>query len=192
VPLGVNLATLWQGSPEFFHLMRRQPDAINWIWGSVLNPQQNGGMNVLTVDGDREITARALRSIRAEPGVYLWYCVQKVGYFWIGHPADRSEWPFDPGGLLHYYATEWQVVQAIGWRLLMVLGGLAALWELRVRLRDLAPLLGICVYLTVMHAILLPLARHSEPLYPILAVLMAAALSLRFSETQPAAAGPRR
>jgi hypothetical protein len=161
IPFGFNLATLYQGSPEFYHKMQARPNAMAWIWDEDLNPTR-GGPDIATVEGDRQVNARAMASIRNEPLTYAWYGLQKLAYFWIGHPADLSDWPFDPRALSAYYAPR-HAISLMGSRLLMVLAGLIAVWSLRRRWREFRAPLAVCGYLTVMHALLVPLGRHSEP-----------------------------
>ena len=43
------------------------------------------------------------------------------------------------------------------------------------RARRYAALLVVCGYFTALHAVFVPVGRHSEPLYPMLAILIAAA-----------------
>jgi hypothetical protein len=47
---------------------------------------------------------------------------------------------------------------------------------LRRRLGRFVVLLAVCGYFMLFHAILVPEARYSEPLHPILAVIIAAAI----------------
>lgn len=70
--------------------MHERRDVMNWIWTTTLNPEQNGGHNIVLLDGDRWINARAVASIRAEPMTYLWYSAQKLAYLWIGRPAGAA------------------------------------------------------------------------------------------------------
>jgi hypothetical protein len=95
-------------------------------------------------------------------------------YFWIGHPAAAYEWPFDYNALRTYYSPT-HTVMIVAVRLGLVLLALASLIVLRHRLRELAPLLAICGYFMLLHTVTFPLARYSEPLYPILAVLIGTA-----------------
>ena len=62
------------------------------IWQEELNPERNGGHNAFTIEGDRYFTKRAIASILREPAVYLWYCLQKAVYLWLGNPI--SDWPY--------------------------------------------------------------------------------------------------
>jgi len=91
LPLTISAGVLWQGSPEFYHLVQRNRGHLD-IWANELNPERNGGHDPFTIDGDQYFTRRALQSIRAEPGVYVTYSLKKAGYFWFGNPA--AEWGY--------------------------------------------------------------------------------------------------
>jgi hypothetical protein len=95
-------------------------------------------------------------------------------YFWIGHPAAPYEWLFNFNALRNYYPGPRAFI-IISARLGFVLAAITSLVILRHRLREFAPLLAVCGYFMLMHTITVPLARYSEPLYPILAVLIASA-----------------
>lgn len=176
LPFSLTMAQVWTASPEFYHLMKQKPNAIVRIWDEELNPERNGGHNPLTIEGDRYFTARGIASIRAEPGIYAWYSLQKLAFFWIGHPAADYDWPFNFALLRKQLSAGW-IAAMFGFRLLLVVATLAGLIILRRRLRVFTPLLLICGYLMLVYALLLPVARYSEPLYPILAVIIAAAVS---------------
>jgi hypothetical protein len=174
LPFGISLTMLWHGSPEFYHVMERTPNAMLQVWDHELNPAWNGGHDPMTVEGDRYFNARAMASIRAEPAVYAWYSLQKLAFFWIGHPAARYDWPFDWPWLQRAFSAS-AIAGLFGGRLLLVAAALAALILLRRRLREFSLLLLCCGYLMAVHAVLNPVARYSEPLYPLLAVMIAAA-----------------
>jgi len=69
----VSTALLWQGSPEFYHLVYEKLPKRNivQIWEEELNPARNGGHDAFTIEGDRYFTKRAIASIFREPAVYL-------------------------------------------------------------------------------------------------------------------------
>ena len=179
LPLGRGKTDLWEGSPEFYHLMKQKQNASARVWDEELNPARNGGYDPFTIEGDRYFRARAIASIRAEPGVYVWYSLQKLVFFWIGHPAADYEWPFNFGALRDYFSTGWKIAGVVATRLILFPVALAGLIVLRRRLRPLAPLLAVCGYFMLVHAVLSPLARYSDPLYPLLAVIIAAAVGER-------------
>jgi 4-amino-4-deoxy-L-arabinose transferase-like glycosyltransferase len=175
MPLTTSGATFWLGSPEFYHLME-QKLSLQEIWKRELTPEQNGGHHPYTLAGDRYFTERTLASIRAEPGVYAWYAVQKGIYFWIGHPA--SDWPgyviFGVDRLLTDHSAA-RAADIVLTRALPVVA-LLALLILRRRLPEFIPLLVICGYFTLIHALIYASIRFSEPLQPILLILIAAAI----------------
>lgn len=176
LPLSVSTALLWQGSPEFYHLMEQKRTLLQ-VWDEQLNPARNGGHNAFTIEGDRYFTARAIDSIRAEPDVYAGYVLQKMAFLWIGHPAN--DWAsyaiFSVEAMRPYFSTL-RLIGIFAARLVPI-AALVALVILRRRLRLWVPLLALCAYFTLAHAITYAEVRYSEPLHPILAVFIAAAVS---------------
>jgi 4-amino-4-deoxy-L-arabinose transferase-like glycosyltransferase len=181
LPLSVSVGALWQGSPEFYHLVQGKRNHLD-IWANELNPERNGGHDPFTIEGDRYFTQRAMRSIRAEPMVYIAYSLKKAAYFWFGNPA--AEWAF----FAFSGWSDWQTLRQ--WypyslpRLLnmflarqLPLFALAALVFLAVRgrVRPLAPLLVVCAYFMLIHMSTWAEMRYSEPLHPLLAIMMVAA-----------------
>jgi 4-amino-4-deoxy-L-arabinose transferase-like glycosyltransferase len=173
----VSTALLWQGSPEFYHLAYEQLPKrhIVQIWQEELNPARNGGHNPFTIEGDRYFTKRAIASILRDPAVYLWYCLQKVVFFWLGNPL--SDWPdramFNVKAMRLFFSPQ-QIVGILVSRILPVFAalGMIVLWP---RWRDFLPLLAVCGYFTLSHALTYAEVRYSEPLHPILAIIIAAA-----------------
>lgn len=174
LPLSTSGAALWQASPEYYHLIE-QGRTINDIWPEYLDPRNNGGHDPWTIEGNRYFNERALASIRAEPHIYLWYAAQKLVYFWIGNPAADWEWPFDLEALRQYYEP-WQIAGIYVSRL-FPLAALVGLVVLRSRWREFLPLLLIIAYFMAVHAATNAEARYSEALHPMLAILIAGALS---------------
>jgi 4-amino-4-deoxy-L-arabinose transferase-like glycosyltransferase len=178
LPLTVSGAALWQGSPEFYHLKQGQRDYLD-IWANELNPQRNGGHDPHTIDGDRYFTQRAIQSIRAEPWVYATYSLQKAGYVWLGNPT--VEWAYRD---LYDWTTmrQWypyprlQLLNMVVARQLPIVA-LAALVFLAVRrrLRPLVPFVMVCAYFTLVHMSTWAELRYSEPLRPLLAIILATA-----------------
>lgn len=168
---------LWQGSPEFYHLAYEQLPKRHMvqIWQEELNPAKNGGHSAHTIEGDRYFTKRAIASIFREPGVYLWYCLQKVVFLWLGNPV--SDWPdhsmFNVKPMRQYFSTP-RIAGILASRILPVFAALGAI-VLRHRWREFLPLLAVCGYFTAIHALTYAEARYSEPLHPILAVIIATA-----------------
>ncbi|MEG4517971.1 MULTISPECIES: glycosyltransferase family 39 protein [unclassified Microcoleus] len=173
----VSTALLWQGSPEFYHLAYEKLPKRHTvqIWQEELNPDRNGGHNAFTIEGDRYFTKRAIASILREPAVYLWYCLQKAVFFGLGNPV--SDWPdhamFNVEVMWRFFSLQ-QIVCILAVRILPVI----AAWSmivLRHRWREFLPLLAVCGYFTLFHALTYTEVRHSEPLHPILAVVIATA-----------------
>jgi len=175
LPLAISRNLLWFGSPEFYHVMQKKPNALMDVWEEELNPARNGGHDPDTIAGDRYFTSRALKSIWSEPATYLLYSIKKPVYFWIGHPASPHEWPFDFHALRTYWSYPPRAFIIFSTRLGLALAAVASLVLLRHRLREFAPLLAVCGYFMLLHTVTVPFARYSEPLYPILAVLIASA-----------------
>ena len=174
LPLSVSTAVLWQGSPEYYHLMEKRKTHFQ-IWQKELNPARNGGYDPFTIEGDRYFTNRAIASIRSEPGVYAWYSLKKLAFFWIGHPA--TDWPeyafFSIDTIRSYFSAP--RIAAIFFSRLFPFLAIVGLIILHKRLCSFKPLLVVCGYFMLVHTITYPEVRYSEPLYPILAVIVAAA-----------------
>lgn len=173
----VSTALLWQGSPEFYHLAYEKLPKRHMvqIWQEELNPARNGGHNAFTIEGDRYFTKRAIASILREPALYLWYCLQKVVFFWLGNPV--SDWPdhamFNVEVMRRFFSPQ-QIVCILAVRILPVIAALGMI-VLRHRWREFLPLLAVCGYFTLVHALTYAEVRYSEPLHPILAVVIATA-----------------
>jgi hypothetical protein len=173
----VSTALLWQGSPEFYHLAYEQLPKRNLvqIWDEELNPARNGGHDPFTIEGDRYFTKRAIASILREPAVYLWYCLQKAVFFWLGNPI--SDWPyhamFNVEAMRPFFSPQ-RIVGILWSRNLPVFAALGLI-VLRHRWREFLPLLLVCAYFTLIHSLTFTEVRHSEPLHPILAVVIATA-----------------
>lgn len=173
----ISTALLWQGSPEFYHFAyEKLPKRhIVQIWEEELNPARNGGHDVFTIEGDRYFTKRGIASILREPAVYLWYCLQKAVFFWLGNPL--SDWPghamFNVEAMRPFFSPQ-RIVGIFASRLLPVFAALGTIVLLH-RWREFLPLLAVCGYFTAIHALTYAEARYSEPLHPILAVIIATA-----------------
>ena len=178
LPLTISAGALWHGSPEFYHLTQGQRAFLD-IWGHELNSQRNGGYDPHTIDGDRYFTERAVRSIRAEPGVYVTYSLKKAVYLWLGNPV--VEWPY---GALYNWSVMRQWYPYSSQKLLnmfvsrqLPIVALAALGFLAARRRiwTLVPLVAVCAYFTLVHMISWAEMRYSEPLHPLLAIILVTA-----------------
>jgi hypothetical protein len=181
VPLRVSAASLWQGSPEFFQLMESRW-SISQIWYEQLNPARNGGHDPFTIEGDRYFSARAVDSIVAEPGVYIAYSLLKLSFFWIGHPT--VDWPdyavFSVDAMRPYFSTLRIVgIFAAALLPLVALAVVLILQAVHGHVHCPAPLLIVCGYFVLVHAITYPELRFSEPLHPILVTMVAAAMKPR-------------
>jgi len=170
------LTLLWQGSPEFDHLTYEQLPKrhLVQIWQEELNPDRNGGHHVFTIEGDRYFTKLTIASMLREPAVYLWYCLQKAVFFWLGNPI--SDWPdyamFNLEAMRLFFSPQ-RIVGILGSRVLPVFAALGMI-VLRHRWREFLPLLLVCGYFTF-HSLTYAEVRYSEPLDPILAVVIATA-----------------
>ena len=171
------LTLLWQGSPEFYHLAYEQLPKRHrvQIWQEELNPDRNGGHNAFTIEGSRYFTKRAIASILREPAVYLWYCLQKAVFLWLGNPI--SHWPdramFNVEAMRSFFSPQ-RIVGILGSRILPVFAALGMI-VLRHRWREFLPLLLVCGYFTLIHMLTYAEVRYSEPLHPIFAVAIATA-----------------
>jgi 4-amino-4-deoxy-L-arabinose transferase-like glycosyltransferase len=179
-PLATSNAILWQGSPEYFHLIRHEGYTYLDVWNKVIYGPGNEGNDPGTIEGDRYWTRRALRSIAAEPVLYLRFCLEKAVTYWIGDPnadwADR--YLFDYRALREWGFSRSATVQYMWWRAFPIVAFAALLW-LRPHRRRLLPVLTILAYCTLLHAITHAEARLSEPLHPLLLVIFAAGVCAR-------------
>lgn len=176
LPLSVTTAVLWQGSPEYYHLMEKERSYVR-IWNEDLNPSRNGGLDVCTINGDRYFTERALSSIQKEPATYLLYVAKKIPYFWLGHPVvDWPSYAMFSADTMRPYFSQSQIIGIFASRLLPIIALVATL-TLYGRLAPLIPLLAICAYFTIVHSLTYGEVRHSEPLHPFLATIIVVAIS---------------
>jgi 4-amino-4-deoxy-L-arabinose transferase-like glycosyltransferase len=175
LPLNVGMVTLWQGSPEFYHLTQQGRSHVD-IWSNELNPEHNGGYDPTTIEGDAYFKRRGLQSIRAEPGVYVLYALKKAGYLWLGNPA--AEWGY--GDLYNWKALrQWYPYSSLKLltmfltRQLPLVALVALVWlTIRGRVRPLKPLVVVCAYFTLVHMLLWAEIRYSDPLHPLLATMV--------------------
>jgi 4-amino-4-deoxy-L-arabinose transferase-like glycosyltransferase len=181
LPLSVSVAALWQGSPEFYHLVQRNRGHLD-IWANELNPERNGGHDPFTIDGDRYFTRRALQSIRAHPLAYIDYSLRKGAYFWFGNPAAEwgflaFTWWYDWPTLRQTYPYSWlRLFNMVLARQLPLLA-LAALVYVGTRRRSqpLLPFVVVCAYFMLVHMLTWAEMRYSGPLHPLLAIFVMAA-----------------
>jgi 4-amino-4-deoxy-L-arabinose transferase-like glycosyltransferase len=174
-PLATSNAILWQGSPEYFHLIRSEGYTYLDVWNKVIYGPGNEGNDPGTIEGDRYWTRRALRSIAAEPLVYLRFCLEKSVTYWIGDP--NADW--GDTFVFNYRALrDWGYSRAVTAQYMLArafpLVAFAALLWLRPYWPRLLPVLTILAYCTLLHAFTHAEARLSDPLHPLLLVIFAA------------------
>ena len=184
-PLATSNAILWQGSPEYYHLLRQRGYSYMDVWSKIIYGPGNEGNDPGTVEGDRYWTRRALRSIAAEPLVYLRFCLEKSVTYWLGDPnADWGDsYLFDyraprRWGFSRFATVQWLIARAFP------LVAFVTLLAFRPPWRFLIPLLSIILYCTLLHAITHAEARLSDPLRPLLWVIFATALWSGFARTR--------
>jgi lipopolysaccharide transport system ATP-binding protein len=175
-PLQTSNAILWQGSPEYYRLVRDDGYSYLDVWRKVLYGRGWQKHDPTSPDGDRWWTSRALRSIASEPHIYGLYALEKTGTFWVGDP--EADWnksvPFDFGALR---ATGWftlsQSIELMVARALP-LAALLSVFLLRRQWRRLLPVYLVLAYVTVVHALTHAEVRLSEPFQPVLLALVLA------------------
>ncbi len=170
LPLSISAGALWQGSPEFYHLVQRHREMAD-IWVNELNPQRNGGYDPHTIEGDRYFNQRGLHSIWAEPMVYAIYSLKKAGYLWVGWGYwEMYDWHMRRSWFSYPPLKVFRILVA---RQLPILA-LAALvfLVLRGRIRPLLPFIAIGAYFTLVHSITWAEMRYTEPLHPVLAIIV--------------------
>jgi hypothetical protein len=196
-PLQTNNALLWQGSPEYYHLVRDEGYTYARVWSEVVYGPDWQAHDPTSIPGDRYWTRRALSSIAAEPLVYLRFAGEKLFTYWVGDPnADWGDthvfnYPaLRAAGISPYIAMQIMIARALP------IAAVVALIILRRQGNRLRPLVIILVYFTLLHAATHAEVRLSEPLLPLLLVITAAALVQLASELvyrlAPAEYPPRR
>ena len=171
-PLQTSNAFLWQGSPEYYHLIRDQGYTYLQVWSQVLYGPGWQAHDPTSVEGDRWWTARALRSIASEPLIYLKYATEKVFTYWIGDPnADWGDtYVFNYAALRRAGFSPRDAVLVMLARALPIVALFAGilLWR---RWRTLLPIYVLLGYCTLLHAATHAEARLSDPLQPFLMIL---------------------
>jgi 4-amino-4-deoxy-L-arabinose transferase-like glycosyltransferase len=185
-PLATSNAILWQGSPEYFHLLRDRGYTYMDVWNKVIYGPGGEGQDPGSVDGDRYWTRRALRSIAAEPLLYLRFCAEKAVTYWIGDPnADWGDtYVFNYRALRQLGHSRWATVQHLFWRAFPLVAS-AALLMLGSERHRAAGLIAVLVYCTLLHAATHAEARLSEPLHPLLLVIVVGALVRWWTRKSP-------
>jgi len=174
LPLATSNAILWQGSPEYYHLVRDSGYAYLDVWEKVIYSRHDAAPDPGDVAGERYWRARAVRSIRAEPLIYLRYAAEKAVTYWVGDPnADWNDtYVLNYHALRQWGASRWRTLQMLIARLL-VFPALVGAVLLRRRWRDLLPLYALLAYCTLLHAATHAESRLSDPLQPLLGILLA-------------------
>lgn len=176
IPLQTSRAILWQGSPEYYRLTHEQGYTYLRVWKEILYGPGWERADPESVAGDRYWTARALRSIRAEPMVYLKFAGEKVFTYWLGDPS--ADWGnrhiFSYSGLRQVGFSSYGAVQVIFARFLPIVAMISLLF-LRSKWSTIMPLLVLMGYFTLLHAMTHAEARLSEPLQPMLLILIGGA-----------------
>jgi hypothetical protein len=177
-PLQTSNAILWQGSPEYYHLIHDQGYTYERIWTEILYGPGWQARDPNNISGDRYWTRRALQSIAAEPLVYMKFAGEKFFTFWLGDPsADWGGRPvFSYGGLRGIGFSPQDAIKVMLLRALPLVA-FGSILLLRAKWRRLAPVLVLLLYFTLLHALTHAEARLSEPLQPFLFILIAMALS---------------
>ena len=145
------------------------------VWTDVLYAPGSAVPDPSSLEGERYWRARAVRSIAAEPLVYLRYAAEKLATYWVGDP--EADWggshPFDFHVLVLAFGPWWTAAFMPG--LVLPVVALGATFLLRDRWRDLLPIYALLIYCTLVHAATHAEARLSDPLQPYLVLLVAGA-----------------
>jgi len=175
IPLQTSNAILWQGSPEYYHLIHDRGYTYMRIWKEVLYKPGWEENDPSSVSGDRYWNRRALISILAEPWVYLKFAGEKAVTFWLGDSS--ADWGnrhiFSYTGLRQVGYSSVAAVQVIVARAIPLLVPIA-LFFLRSKWARILPVLFIMGYFNLLHALTHAEARLSEPLQPFLLILISA------------------
>ena len=168
-------AILWQGSPEHYHLIHNEGFTYMQIWSEVLYGPGWQEHDPNSIEGDRYWTNRALQSIKAEPITYLKYAAEKTITFWVGD--SNADWGdstiFSYQALRQIGFLPYDAVQVMIARLLPILAALGLI-GLHAHWKQLWPVLALLLYFTLMHAATHAEVRLSEPLQPLLLVIISA------------------
>ena len=178
-PLQTSNAILWQGSPEYYRLIQDRGYTYNQIWKEVLYGPGWENFDPNSIEGDQYWTKRALRSIAAEPLLYLKYAGEKLFTFWIGDPnADwDNTYPFNYSALIRSGFLPKDAVQFMLSRAIPLIALAAGLMAFR-QWRTLLPLYLVMIYINLIHALTHAEARLSDPLQPLLLVIISGAVTM--------------
>jgi hypothetical protein len=180
-PLATSNAFFWLGSPEYYRLVREQGWSTEQIWQFLWSPDRPYDPH--TIEGDRYWTARALDSIRQEPIRYVELIPEKAVYYWLGHPnQDWGDTQILNYGWLRQVDLSREEAAALILARLMPIVALLAVIVLRAHWRRLLPIYTILGYCTVLHAATHAEARLSDPLQPLLFVVIAGATTVLWDQ----------
>ena len=174
LPLSISAGALWQGSPEFYHLTQRKRKHLD-IWANELNPQRNGGHDPHTIEaigispsGAPIDPGRAdrVRHILAEEGwlFVAWEPGGGVGILGVVRLADDAQLVLIPAAEAAQHICGPATAHCR-------LGGSGVLRR-PSRIRPLVPFVAVCAYFTLVHMITWSEMRYSEPLHPLLAIIV--------------------
>ena len=175
LPLSTSNATLWLGSPEYYHLVRDQGYTYERVWDEVIYPDDPSVPYPTSIEGDRYWSERAMRSIRAEPLVYAKFALERLVTYWVGDPnANWGNTHVFNFAILRARMSALDAARLVVERSLIFAALLAALL-LRRRWRTLLPVYLVLSYNMALHAATVARTRMSEPLLPFLLVVIAGA-----------------
>ena len=191
LPLATSNAILWQGSPEYYHLTHDRGYTYLDVWEKVIYGGDDDAPDPGEIEGEAYWRARAIRSIRAEPLVYLRYAAEKAVTYWTGdHNADWGDTHvFNARALQAWGLSRREIAETFVARLLVFPALLAAVL-LRRRWRELLPVYALLVYATLLHAATHAEARLSDPFQPLLIVLVTGAAATLLGGRRRARAAP--
>jgi hypothetical protein len=175
--LATSNGILWQGSPEYYHLTHDRGFGYLRVWREVLYAPGDDAPDPGTVEGEGYWRARAFRSIADEPLTYIRYAGEKAITYWVGDP--NADW--GDSRVLDYRAlrrtgfTRAQTISLLTSRILLPAAALLALGLLWRRRLVSIPIVALLAYCTALHAATHAEARLSEPLQPLLFVLLTTA-----------------
>lgn len=163
------------GGTEYYHLVNDQGYSYQRVWTEVIFGPGWQAHDPSSVEGEKWRTARAIRSIKSEPGTYLWYAAEKLGTFWVGdaHADWANSRVFNFVEMSKYFSRR-KLFMIAASRGLPIIGLLAVLVLWR-QSRRLVPLYAILIYVTLLHASTHAEFRLSSPFQPILMVLIGGA-----------------
>ncbi|MBC8109084.1 MAG: glycosyltransferase family 39 protein [Anaerolineae bacterium] len=177
IPLASSTSVLWQGSPEYYHLTKTKSYAN--IWQEDLNAAHNGGHNPFTIEGERHFNQRAIASIKSKPFVYAKYCAKKFVYFWFGNPMQEYSYAqVMDRDYMRDRVTNGRWFEMIVGRNFVWPGVLALMILIaRRRVMIFALPLAVIAYYWGIHTLTVAEVRFSEPLHPLVAVIIVGAIA---------------